>query len=84
MVELGAYAHLRLQNPPMSHETAKLLLEHADSIVKREEAIRAAMRLGMGLHEIEQYLDWLDQVRGPGQRPTGDRPPAEGADGPPG
>ena len=47
----------------MANEVAKLLLEHAGTFLEREEAIRAAVRLGMPLHEIEAYLDWLDAVR---------------------
>ena len=48
----------------MSHEVAKLLLEHAETFLERTEAIKAAMGLGMPLGEIEAYLDWLDMVRG--------------------
>jgi DNA-binding transcriptional MerR regulator len=47
----------------MAHEVAKLLLEHAETFLERGEAIRAALDLGMPLHEIEAYLDWLDSVR---------------------
>jgi DNA-binding transcriptional MerR regulator len=47
----------------MSHEIAKLLLEHAATFLDREEAIRSAIRLGMPLNEIEEYLDWLDLTR---------------------
>jgi len=46
----------------MSHEIAKLLLEHAKTFLDREEAVKSALSLGMPLHEIEQYLDWLDQT----------------------
>jgi hypothetical protein len=49
----------------MTHEIAKLLLEHAESFLERSEAVRAAMSLGMPIHEIEAYLDWLDMLRGP-------------------
>jgi DNA-binding transcriptional MerR regulator len=49
----------------MAHEIAKLLLEHADTVLEREEAIKTALYLGMSLHEIEEYLDWLDQFRSP-------------------
>ena len=49
----------------MAHEIAKLLLEHAGTFLERAEAIRVAMSLGMPLHEIEEYLDWLDANRGP-------------------
>jgi hypothetical protein len=48
----------------MAHEIAKLLLEQADTFVEREEAIKRAIELGMPLAEIEQFLDWLDTVRG--------------------
>jgi len=47
----------------MSHEIAKLLLEHAESFLERTEAIKSALALGMPLTEIEDYLDWLDAVR---------------------
>lgn len=51
----------------MSHEIAKLLLEHAETFLERTEAIKSALGLGMPLHEIEEYLDWLDTVRGQSQ-----------------
>jgi hypothetical protein len=47
----------------MAHEIAKLLLEHAETFLGRTEAVETALSLGMPLHEIESYLDWLDQVR---------------------
>ena len=34
-------------------------------VLERAEAIRTALSLGMPLHEIEEYLDWLDATRGP-------------------
>lgn len=46
----------------MSHEIAKLLLEHAATFLEKTEAIKAAMGLGMPLNEIEAYLDWLDST----------------------
>ena len=46
------------------YEIAKLILEHADSIGERSDAIRTALFLGMPLNEIEAYLDWLEVVRG--------------------
>ncbi len=49
----------------MPHEIAKLMLEHAGTFLERTEAIRTALSLGMPLHEIEEYLDWLDSTRGP-------------------
>lgn len=47
----------------MAHEIAKLILEHADSMGERAAAVRTALSLGMPLNQIEEYLDWLDQVR---------------------
>ena len=47
----------------MAHEIAKLLLEHADTFLKRTEAIKSAVALGMPLNEIEEYLDWVDLIR---------------------
>lgn len=44
----------------MAHKIAKLLLEQAGSFLERTQAIAAALSLGMPLHEIEEYLDWLD------------------------
>ena len=48
---------------PMAHEIAKLLLEHAETWLERSEAVKAALDLGMPLHEIEAFLDWLDLMR---------------------
>lgn len=47
----------------MAFEIAKLLLEHAGTFVERTEAVDAALKLGMPLGEIEEYLDWLDLIR---------------------
>jgi len=47
----------------MSHEIAKLLLEHAETFLERTEAVKSAVSLGMPLNEIQDYLDWLDSVR---------------------
>jgi DNA-binding transcriptional MerR regulator len=52
----------------MAHEIAKLILEYAEGFLERVEAIETAASLGMPLHEIEAYLDWLEVVRG---RPDG-------------
>ncbi len=49
----------------MSHEIAKLLLEHAGTFLERAKGVETALSLGMPLHEIEEYLDWLDVTRGP-------------------
>jgi len=64
----------------MSHEIAKLLLEHAESFLDRSEAVKTALSLGMPLHEIEAYLDWLDTVRGPLPTGTGDIEPTDHQD----
>jgi DNA-binding transcriptional MerR regulator len=47
----------------MSHSIAKLILENARTAREREKAIERALALGMQLHEIEEYLDWLDAIR---------------------
>ena len=47
----------------MVHEIAKRRLEQADTFLERTKAIEAALDLGMPLHEIEEYLDWLDMLR---------------------
>jgi hypothetical protein len=51
------------------HEIAKLILEHAESLWERKEAVKKALYLGMPLHEIEEYLDWVTSVRRNGQVP---------------
>lgn len=48
----------------MVHEIARLVLEQADTFLRRQKAIRTALDLGMPLHEIEDYLDWLDIIEG--------------------
>ena len=60
----------------MSHEIAKLLLEHAATFLERTEAIKTAISLGMPIAEIEQYLDWLDVVRSSEQRSPPTNPPS--------
>ena len=47
----------------MTHDEAKRFLREAKTPAARLEAIRAAIKLGMPLFEIESYLDWLDQRR---------------------
>ena len=47
----------------MAHEIAKLMLEHAHTFLDRQEAIKTAVSLGMPLHEIEEYLDWVELVQ---------------------
>ncbi len=44
----------------MAHEAAKELLSKARTPEDRRTAIREAMRQGMPLIEIEEFLDWLD------------------------
>lgn len=58
----------------MAHEIAKLLLENADTFLSRQEAVKSALGLGMPLHEIEQYLDWLDLMRSSQERPASNGP----------
>jgi hypothetical protein len=70
---LGTAELIRCEDNGMSHEIAKLLLEHAESFLERTEAIKSAMSLGMPLAEIEEYLDWLDTIRG--KRPP--QPPVD-------
>jgi hypothetical protein len=60
----------------MSHEIAKLLLEHAATFLERTEAIKTAISLGMPIAEIEQYLDWLDVVRRGKNQPPPTNPPS--------
>lgn len=47
----------------MAHEIAKLILEHAESFTERTDAVRTALRLGMTLTEIQEYLDWVDLMQ---------------------
>jgi hypothetical protein len=49
----------------MAHEIAKLLLEHAGTFYERTEAIKTALSMGMPLRDIEEYLDWVDTIKGP-------------------
>lgn len=51
----------------MAHKIARFTLEHAATFTERTEAVETALSLGMPLHEIEEYLDWLDMV---GRRAT--------------
>ena len=60
----------------MSHEIAKLLLEHAETFLERTEAIKSALGLGMPLSEIEEYLDWLDAMRAPHSPQSRKAPPS--------
>lgn len=60
----------------MTHDIAKLLLAHAGTFLERKEAIKTALGLGMPLHEIEQYLDWLDANRGGPPASAAPLPPA--------
>jgi DNA-binding transcriptional MerR regulator len=65
----------------MGHEIAKLLLDHAGTFLERAEAIETALSLGMPLHEIEEYLDWLDMARG-SRRKDSEGPEEEDLQGP--
>jgi hypothetical protein len=62
----------------MAHEIAKLMLEHAGTFLERAEATGVALSLGMPLHEIEEYLDWLDATRGPPRESSEGEPEVEG------
>lgn len=72
-------------------EVARRLLAQAETFEERTDAVRAAISVGMGLDEIEAFLDWLDATRAPcthgrGTRcaPDSDLPTAGGAPGTPG
>ncbi len=47
----------------MAYETAKRLLKQAVTFVERIVSVGKAMSLGMPLHEIGEYLDWVDRPR---------------------
>ncbi len=47
----------------MAHELAKTLLRNAKSFPTRVDATKKALYLGMPLQEIENYFDWLDQMK---------------------
>jgi hypothetical protein len=47
----------------MSHKLAKLLLEQAETFLERREAVKEAIKLGMPIREVEEYLDWLEMIR---------------------
>jgi hypothetical protein len=55
------------------HEIAKLILEHAETLWERSEAISKALYLGMPLNEIEEYLDWLEMLRRGEVKPDDDK-----------
>lgn len=61
----------------MSHQIAKLLLEKAGTFLERAEAVKAALDLGMPLSEIEEYLDWLEMVKGGLKKSNNSRKPPE-------
>ena len=77
----------RCRKVEMSHKIAKLILEHASTFLERTEAIKTAHSLGMPLHEIHEYLDWLEvtsprpngqqgeQSQGPSQEHSPEKPP---------
>ena len=44
----------------MSHENLKVLLAQAVSPTEIEAAVKKSIEQGMPLHEIEQFLDWLE------------------------
>jgi hypothetical protein len=57
------------------HEIAKVILEHAETLWERSEAIEKALYLGMPLNEIEEYLDWMAMVRREKKQPPKEAPP---------
>ena len=59
----------------MPHQIAKLILDNAQTPQERAEAILKALALGMPLHEIEEYLDWLDSVQDSRTTPGNDSEP---------
>ncbi len=59
----------------MAHKIAKLLLEHADTFLERTEAVKTAHSLGMPLHKIEEYLDWLDIMKSRPDQESSGQPP---------
>ncbi len=52
-------ARMRSENvvPCYGHEIAKMLLVRAGTFLKRSEAVKLALEMGMPLHEIEEFLD---------------------------
>ncbi len=44
----------------MAHARSTFRSVSAPGLAEREEAILAALSLGIALHKIEEYLDWLD------------------------
>ena len=54
-----------------------LLLEKADTLPKRVEAVRHGVDLGVPLHEMEEqldYLDYLENAKGWDNRKSGRLP----------
>jgi hypothetical protein len=49
----------------MDRDALKVMLRSATTTAERTEAVEIAVRLGMSLREIEEYLDWLDLNRCP-------------------
>jgi DNA-binding transcriptional MerR regulator len=47
----------------MDEAEIKAILRDAATFEERIEAVTAASNLGMPLHEIEEYLDWLDMTQ---------------------
>jgi hypothetical protein len=47
----------------MDRDALKVMLQSATTLAERTEAVDVAVRLGMSLREIEEYLDWLDLNR---------------------
>ncbi len=54
----------------MAHERAKERLLRAATFPERAKAVRTAIALGMPLAEIEEFLDYLDATKTPGEAPV--------------
>ena len=54
----------------MAHELAKETLLRATTLSERANAVRAAIALGMPLTAIEEFLDYLDATKRPGEAPV--------------
>jgi DNA-binding transcriptional MerR regulator len=64
----------------VSFDEAKLLLSQAETQSDRRNAVAKALATGMPLHEIEEFLDWVDATRANlGSVPVGERESLIGA-----
>ncbi len=56
-------AQMRRQGGIVSVDEARLLLSQAETYGDRRNAVAKALASGMPLHEIEEFLDWVDATR---------------------